>query len=482
MNKKRILLESEYSFDASAKTITFSGFTPIHQNILVIINVTDDIVIYSSTTPAKKGSVSGQVLTLDYNTTGMDDTDNLQITYYDKDYVTPVSATSLPLPSDAATQTTLALIKAKTDNLDIALSGIKTGTDKIIAAPATEAKQDTGNTALSAIQTAVQILDNFISGSRGLVTEDNSAAILTALNAIGTLLAGTLSVSGSVGVSGSVTANAGTNLNTSALALEATLQSVKTAVETIDNFISSNRGLVTEDNSAAILAKISADPSTGAKQDTANTALSAIQTAVQVIDNFISGSRGLVTEDNSAAILTAVQAIQTAVQIIDNAISGNEMQVDVLTLPSLPAGTNNIGDIDVLSLPALPTGTNTIGNVGIVPQTSGGLSIFRSIDLDETEEDVKTSAGQLFGWYLFNNHATDVRFVKLYNATAANVTVGSTTPVMTIPLPPKGGANVLFETGIAFSTAITAAATTGVADADTGTPGANEVIANFFYK
>lgn len=39
-------------------------------------------------------------------------------------------------------------------------------------------------------------------------------------------------------------------------ATEATLVSVKTAVETIDNFISGNRGLVTEDNSAAILAEL----------------------------------------------------------------------------------------------------------------------------------------------------------------------------------------------------------------------------------
>jgi hypothetical protein len=34
----------------------------------------------------------------------------------------PISATSLPLPTDAASETTLALIKAKTDNLDVALS------------------------------------------------------------------------------------------------------------------------------------------------------------------------------------------------------------------------------------------------------------------------------------------------------------------------------------------------------------------------
>lgn len=41
-------------------------------------------------------------------------------------------------------------------------------------------------TLLAAIQAAVEIIDNFISGSRGLVTEDNSADILTAAQAIQT--------------------------------------------------------------------------------------------------------------------------------------------------------------------------------------------------------------------------------------------------------------------------------------------------------
>jgi hypothetical protein len=114
------------------------------------------------------------------------------------------------------------------------------------------------------------------------------------------------------------------------------------------------------------------------------------------------------------------------------------------------------------------------------PHASGGLSIFRSLDLDETEEDIKTSAGQLYGYYFANTNAS-ARYLKFYNATAANVTVGSTTPVLTFYLPPTSAGHVEFSHGIAFSTAITAAATTGVADADTGAPGANEVILNAFY-
>lgn len=115
------------------------------------------------------------------------------------------------------------------------------------------------------------------------------------------------------------------------------------------------------------------------------------------------------------------------------------------------------------------------------PHTAGGLSIFRSIDLDETEEEIKATAGQLYGYYFSNSNAA-ARFLKLYNATAANVTVGTTTPVLTLYLPATSAGHVAFTHGVAFDTAITAAATTGVADSDTGAPGANEVILNAFYK
>lgn len=155
--------------------------------------------------------------------------------------------------------------------------------------------------------------------------------------------------------------------------------------------------------------------------------------------------------------------------------------VDVVTLPALPAGTNNIGDVDVLSLPATPAGSNLIGKVNIDPRTSGGLDVFRTLDADETEEEVKATAGQVYGWYIYNDGAAKV-YVKLYDATAASVTVGTTTPKMTIPIPAGSAANVEFTNGIAFATAICIAATTGVADADVAAPAANQVVANILYK
>ena len=124
-------------------------------------------------------------------------------------------------------------------------------------------------------------------------------------------------------------------------------------------------------------------------------------------------------------------------------------------------------------------GTGTLGTK-ILPQTSGGLTALQNLDVDETEDAVKASAGQLFGWYIYNDGAAEV-YVKFYNATTANVTVGSTTPLITLGIPAGSAANVFNDIGIAFDTAITIAATTGATVADTGAPATNQVVATVFY-
>jgi hypothetical protein len=112
---------------------------------------------------------------------------------------------------------------------------------------------------------------------------------------------------------------------------------------------------------------------------------------------------------------------------------------------------------------------------------AGGCSIFRSLDLDESEEEVKATAGQVYSIHGYNANAA-VRYLKLYNATAANVTVGTTTPVFTMPLEAQKAFNITPSMAMSFSTAITAAATTGLADNDTGVPSANDIIINVLYK
>jgi len=76
-------LIQEYVFDASAKTIEFSSFSSVElSRIMLITNVTSNVIIYNFSDSTLGGSVTGNTLTLDYNTASMDDGDDIQI-YYD---------------------------------------------------------------------------------------------------------------------------------------------------------------------------------------------------------------------------------------------------------------------------------------------------------------------------------------------------------------------------------------------------------------
>ena len=115
------------------------------------------------------------------------------------------------------------------------------------------------------------------------------------------------------------------------------------------------------------------------------------------------------------------------------------------------------------------------------PGTSGGYLISRRISTATTNAvSAKASAGQVYGYYIYND-SNQTRYVKLYNKATAP-TVGTDTPVMTIPIPSGSAANVDFSNGIAFATGIAFAMTTGMADTDTGAVAANEVVLNLFYK
>jgi hypothetical protein len=72
-----------YVFDKTAKTITFTDYTAIRLDaILLITNVTDNIIIYNFADPLKGGTVLTNVLTIIFDTSAMDNGDKLLI-YYD---------------------------------------------------------------------------------------------------------------------------------------------------------------------------------------------------------------------------------------------------------------------------------------------------------------------------------------------------------------------------------------------------------------
>jgi hypothetical protein len=104
------ILRTDYTFDASAHTVIFTGDVTLG-GLLLITNVTDNIIIYDFGDPLKGGSVSVKTLTLTYNSSTMSDTDTLQIFYDDAVTSIPVSGVvSLDAIGNAPTVDTLTTI------------------------------------------------------------------------------------------------------------------------------------------------------------------------------------------------------------------------------------------------------------------------------------------------------------------------------------------------------------------------------------
>jgi hypothetical protein len=179
----------------------------------------------------------------------------------------------------------------------------------------------------------------------------------------------------------------------------------------------------------------------------------------------------------------------TALQLIDNPVIVDDVAFTPATSSVMMAGFEaDEGSTDSVDEGDAGAARMTLDRKQIVtpqPHTTGGCSIFRSIDLDETEEEIKATAGQIYGMWVTNTH-TSTLWLKFYNLTAPNTTVGTSTPVITLGIPGNSSDDVtgLFSStmGITFDTAICAAVTTGVADNDTGAPAANSIIINVFYK
>jgi len=73
-------LVPNYSFNASLKRVTFNDYGTIKlDQILLITNVTRNIIIYNFAKPELGGVVTSNYITLEYNTAAMSNTDRLQI-------------------------------------------------------------------------------------------------------------------------------------------------------------------------------------------------------------------------------------------------------------------------------------------------------------------------------------------------------------------------------------------------------------------
>jgi hypothetical protein len=76
------ILRTDYTFDASEQTITFTDDIE-HENLITITNVTSRVVIYNNVGRGGGTFISSKVLKLGHDTTNMSDSDELQIYYED---------------------------------------------------------------------------------------------------------------------------------------------------------------------------------------------------------------------------------------------------------------------------------------------------------------------------------------------------------------------------------------------------------------
>lgn len=110
---------------------------------------------------------------------------------------------------------------------------------------------------------------------------------------------------------------------------------------------------------------------------------------------------------------------------------------------------------------------------------SSSVTTHRDVDIDNTAQALKVARGHLYRAFVQNPNAADA-WLQLYDAAAGDVTVGTTTPKLSLVVPASGAIDVDFaDDPIRFSTAITYAATTTAAG---GTDPTTGLVGNLLYR
>ena len=186
---------------------------------------------------------------------------------------------------------------------------------------------------------------------------------------------------------------------------------------------------------------------------------------------------------NAGTFVTQVDGdALSALQLIDNpvAVLGTATYTETTTSGFVVGAVRN----DALAALAgtdneiAPLQVDEDGGLWVHPAAGpvGGCKGFFSNDLDQTEEDIATGACTVYGIYAWNATAAPL-WLQIFNTNT--VTVGTTAPTFNFIVPANAdsdGAGVVIPIpvqGLAFSTALTMAMTTGVGT-DNGAPGANE--------
>jgi anti-sigma factor ChrR (cupin superfamily) len=271
-------------------------------------------------------------------------------------------------------------------------------------------------------------------------------------------------------VSGTVTANAGTGT----FAVSGAVTNAGTFAVQDSQVVADNAGF-TDGTTKVFVSGHIFDETAGTaltENDAAASRINSNRAQVMVIeDDATRGRRVTVTAAN--ALKVDGSAVTQPVSLAGNQ-AVNLAQVGGNTV-SAGNGASGTGVLRVT------IASDSTGQIGQVPLTSGGLSISRKLSAASTNAtNVKSGAGQVYAVHCMNTNAA-LRYLKLYDKASAP-TVGTDTPVITVPLPTNVPIAIQPACGIAFANGIGFAMTTGIADSDATAVAANEIVLNLLYK
>jgi hypothetical protein len=132
------------------------------------------------------------------------------------------------------------------------------------------------------------------------------------------------------------------------------------------------------------------------------------------------------------------------------------------------------------SLPVAIASDQSTLNVTLVSSATGGDSVYHLVSASGSNAtNIKASAGEVTGWYIYNSNA-NARKVAFHN-TAGTPTAGASI-YFTLVIPGLGAANVSFPTGIVFGTGIAITTVTDLVDSGNTAVGLNDLNINIYYK
>lgn len=191
----------------------------------------------------------------------------------------------------------------------------------------------------------------------------------------------------------------------------------------------------------------------------------------------ISDLGGTISVDDGGGILTVDGTVE-----ITNDVGSPIPVTGALTIsnPGLTDAELRAAVVPVIDAAGNALLTSIVVALNPTATAPNGQSAYRNISVLNVGSVVKASAGKIYTLGVINNQAGN-RFLKLYNKAVAPT--NADVPVMTLGLSASDGYQLLtFEGGLQFSNGIGVRATTGVADADNGAPGANQVILNIGFR